>query len=273
MTQPTETIEQALKEAVFGASGRITVDALVRAVCVRCRSTPRQVRSALGGLVREGVLAYTYELGASFVVPSMNRPVRVSPRLVLCPNNQTCAPTANERVVFLAAGAAFGSGAHPTTRLALAGLDGAMAERASAGSAAKRLSVLDVGTGSGVLVIAAVLLGADRGLGTDIDPCALAEARTNVAANGLTERIRIEARSLDTIFERFGLVLANLRLPTLVALVPDLVRCTAAKGDLVVSGIRSEESLVLIRHYARAGFSCRWQAEDAEWAGLWFQRH
>ena len=271
MTQPDETIESVLKETVLDTPGRVAAEALTRAVCQRCRATRRQVRTALGALVRSGELAYTYELGVSFVVPSMNRPVRVSPRLVLCPENISFVPSAGERVVFLAAGAAFGSGAHPTTRLALAGLDRAMAERAAPGSKQERLSVLDIGTGSGVLVIAALLLGAGRGLGTDIDPCALAEAKANVAVNNLTHRIRIENRGLETMSEQFGLVLANLRLPTLVALAQNLIRCMAAGGDLVVSGLRSEEAPELIRHYGAAGFELCWRKDAGGWAGMGFR--
>lgn len=273
MTKSTETIINALKETVLNAPGRMTVDALVRSVCAQSGVVRRQVREALRVLVAAGDLVYTYELGSSFVVPSVDRPVRVSDRLVLVPDNRTYGPAPGERVVRLARGAAFGSGDHVTTRLALAGLDLAMQDRGPAGSDSDERQVLDIGTGSGVLVIAAVRLGADRGIGTDIDPCALAEAKANVAANGFCGRIAVADRNLETMEGRFALVLANLRLPTLIGLTPDLVRLVAPGGDIVISGIRQEEAPILIRNYAEAGFCLRWQDAAGGWAGIWFRRH
>ena len=266
-----DPIAQVLKETVLGASRRLTVDGLVRSVRTACPATRRQVRSALASLVAAGELAYTYELGSSFVVPSVDRPVRVSHRLVLCPNNQSYAPAPEKRVVFLTPGAAFGSGAHATTRLALKGIDLAL-ESPDPKAGDHGFAVLDIGTGSGVLVIAAVILGAGEGLGTDIDPCALSEARSNVAANGLTDRVRIENRVVQEIDQRFQLVVANLRTPTLVQLVPQMDRLLGEGGDLVVSGLREEEAPGLIRRYRQAGFACCWQEASLGWTGIWFRR-
>ena len=269
MTKTTPSLPQALTDAVIDASERVPVGRLLRRVTVDCGSTLRQARAALGELVAAGELIYTYELGSTFVVPSFDRPVRISRRLVLRPANRTYLPAAGEKVVSLAAGAAFGTGAHATTRLALEGIDLAMESRCRAADGQFR--ALDLGTGSGVLVMAAVLLGADSGLGTDIDPCALSEARANVAANGLGRRIAIEDRAPEEIAGRFCLITANLRLPTLMRLCPDFVRLVEKRGGLVVSGLREAEAPGVIGRFAGAGFECRWQAARAGWAGMWFR--
>jgi ribosomal protein L11 methyltransferase len=133
-------------------------------------------------------------------------------------------------------GQAFGTGGHPTTRLILAMLE----QRAARGGLPGR--VLDVGTGSGVLAIAAVLLGAGEALGIDIDGEAVAAARENAAANGVAGRVRCLGSAVRDLGETWPLVLANIELPVFRELAPAISARVAAGGELLVSGLLEEQA-------------------------------
>lgn len=131
---------------------------------------------------------------------------------------------------------------------------------------------MDIGTGSGVLAIGAALLGARSVLALDVDPCALWEARANVALNGLDDRIRVSADPVEALAQTFDLVLANLRLPTLLGLVPTMSRMLGDEGVLVISGIRPEEAFELMKSGAVHGFEPCWLKESQGWVGIGFRR-
>jgi ribosomal protein L11 methyltransferase len=121
-------------------------------------------------------------------------------------------------------GLSFGSGAHPTTRLMLGAVERLVANGCS---------VLDVGTGSGVLAIAAALLGAGTVRAVDVDSEAVVAAVANADANDVV--IQVDDSPLERVSGRFDLVLANMLAPVLVELAPELV--AHAAGALVVSGV------------------------------------
>jgi len=225
------------------------------------------VQEAIRELVASGALAYTAEYGRTFLEPSFDRPVRVSERIVLTPPDRDVPPGPGEIVVRLRPGAAFGVGRHPTTRLSLRGIEFALsgdgAARPRAGS-----RVLDIGTGSGVLAIAAVKLGIENGVGLDIDPCAVAEASHNVMLNGLAGRIAISDRGLEGLEGVFSLVVANLRLPTLARLAAAIAALTMPGGALVVSGVQQEEQAAVCAAYGRQRFECAWSVAEDRWVGL-----
>ncbi len=150
------------------------------------------------------------------------RAVRVGPRLAVRP--PWLPPVGAEVEVVVDPGRAFGSGAHPSTSLALA----ALVERLRPG-----LRVLDVGCGSGVLALAALALGASEATGVDIDPAAREATAANAARNGMAARLAVT----DTIGGCYPLVVANLLLPDLLALAPAITTAVEDGGTLVVSGV------------------------------------
>jgi ribosomal protein L11 methyltransferase len=226
-----------------------------------------QAKANLRALVAAGELVYVFEHGRNFLEPSFDRPVRVSDRIVLAPPGRTFQPSPADVVIRILPGAAFGAGRHPTTRLALKGIDfilGLHGRSLVRGGS----RVFDIGTGSGVLVMAAVLLGIETGLAVDIDPCAVAEAKANVGLNGLSERIVVANRTPETIEGRYQLVTANLRTPTLAWLAPYIAVHVDPRGALVISGIRTEECDELLGELEKHFFNAVWRDEEQEWVGL-----
>ena len=159
------------------------------------------------------------------------RPVVVSPRLVVRPPFAPFALAPGQREVVIEPRQAFGTGAHASTALALAGLDAALATGAAA-------RALDVGCGSGVLALAALRLGARRALACDVDPLAVREALDNAQRNGLAGRLAVYAGTLGASRAGdFDLVLANLLRSELAPLLPELVGRLRRGGALVLSGL------------------------------------
>lgn len=249
---------------------KLTPQALKKNISREYGLDPSRINSLIKELVASGDLIYTYEHGCSFLEMSFNKPMRISKHVVLKPPDHHYEPRAVDVVVNIMPGASFGAGRHPTTRLAVRGIDHVLGPPVEA-SQGHNESVLDIGTGSGVLVITAVLMGVAGGLGIDIDDCALAEASANVDANRLNDRIRISNQPMEDIDQRFSLVVANLRFPTLKQLVPILCKICLPAGMLVVSGIHPHECSDLMDCYSSAGFEHVWIEEELGWAGLVFK--
>ena len=142
---------------------------------------------------------------------------------------------------------AFGTGHHPTTAGALRALESLVAARAPR-------SILDAGTGSGVLAIAAALLGMRGGpereiIAIDVDPTALENARANARLNGVEKSIRFSSVPLASIRRHFDLIMANILSHTLIELAPHLKRIIAPGGRLILGGFLADEAGEVIRHY------------------------
>jgi ribosomal protein L11 methyltransferase len=129
--------------------------------------------------------------------------------------------------------------------------------------------VLDVGTGSGILLLAAIALGASHGTGVDIDPLSVAAASENAARNGVAERITIQAGSLP-IATPAPLVIANLVASLHIELAPLLVGAMEPGGRLLASGMfvsRADEAIAALQA-AGATLVERW--EEGEWVAAEF---
>ena len=155
------------------------------------------------------------------------RPVRVG-RLLVRPRPSAELPRAGEVVVDLEPGLAFGTGDHPTTRMALAALERAVRPGDR---------VLDFGTGSGVLACAAARLGAGAVLALDIDPQAVDAARRNVALNGLDGVTVARADAPPIGCATYDVAVANISAGVIVSILPALVAGVRPGGRCLLGGI------------------------------------
>jgi ribosomal protein L11 methyltransferase len=146
--------------------------------------------------------------------------------------------------IVLDPGMAFGTGTHPTTSLCLAALSDLLAARPG-------VSVLDVGTGSGLLAISAKKLGGGRVAGNDNDPVAVRVARENAALNGVA--LELDERPVAAQAGPFDLVLANILANTLVELAPAIAGLLAPGGVVLLSGILTPQEEEVRAAYLAAG--------------------
>jgi ribosomal protein L11 methyltransferase len=188
-------------------------------------------------------------------------PLQIGERFWVIPawiDPATVPAAAGGLVIQLDPGMAFGTGLHPTTQLCLAALEA----RVRPGD-----TVLDVGTGSGILAIGAARLGAARVVGVDIDPRALAIAATNAALNGVALEIR-SGRLEDAGEALFDLVVANILAGTIIEMAPALAARVRPGGLLIVSGILAEQAEAVCAGLAAAGLAPVGETASGDWVAL-----
>ena len=165
-------------------------------------------------------------------------------------------------------------GDHPTTLMALEFLERVLSEASQGGTG--HVSVLDVGTGTGVLAIAAVLLGADFAIGLDIDPAAIFTARRNVSLNGLEDSefraspVQMAIGSADAVRGPFDLVMANLAAPTLLNLKSPIIRHTGR--FLILSGIADAMAEQVLHEYGSCDLRLVSHSHQDGWNGALLTR-
>ena len=174
------------------------------------------------------------------------KPIRIGNRLVIKPSWEDFTPTADDVILELDPGMAFGTGTHSTTRLCLEAVERYCSEN----SPGKDLQVLDVGCGSGVLGIAAALLCSARVVAIDIDPLAVTVTMENAAANRVSSLMEVSTTPLEAINGTFSIVVANILAEALVAMARDLTARIAGGGVLILSGILIERE-----EFVKAGFA------------------
>lgn len=174
-------------------------------------------------------------------------PVRITRYLTIVPSWEDYQPeNADEKVIRLDPGRAFGTGTHPTTRLALLAL-----EKEIRGSE----SMIDVGTGSGVLSIAAKYLGAGEIDAYDIDDEAIKATKENVALNPIAKDINIGTNSLlDGISKKVNLIVANILAEIIVPLIPQAKECLNPGGKFITSGIINDKKDLIVNELTKHGF-------------------
>ncbi len=185
------------------------------------------------------------------------KPMRVGERLVVVPSWEVFEPAAHDLVLALDPGQAFGTGTHETTQLVLAELE----RRVRVG-----VTLLDIGTGSGILAIAALKLGAARALAIDTDPLAVDAARENAERNGVAAQLEASAAAVESVAGHYPLVLANIEARVLRPLAAAVAARVAPGGLLILSGLLATD--VAETRAAYDGFEELARPERGEWRAL-----
>ena len=171
---------------------------------------------------------------------------------------------ATDRIpIVIEPGRAFGTGHHGSTEGCLTLLDEAIADT-------RPERVLDIGTGTGILAVAAAKLGAGLVVALDVDPDAIAAARVNAARNGCAGRIDLVMAGPESLGDLppFPLVLANLLAHTHLALAPHYRRLASPGGTLILGGILEDEDKGVISALAAAGLTFRGRLAIEGWSSL-----
>jgi ribosomal protein L11 methyltransferase len=193
------------------------------------------------------------------------RPLRASNRFVIRPPWFEAEPTGDDIVLVLDPGMVFGTGMHPTTRLSLYQIERHVSEGQS---------VFDVGTGSGILAIAASRLGATPIDAVDIDPMSVRVARSNLELNDLAGEITLEVGSADWAThaqKTYDVVIANIIARILIEFSADLRHCTRPGGLLLLSGIIEPKESLVREAFEPAGFRFVDRNQIEDWVSLTYR--
>lgn len=191
------------------------------------------------------------------------KPIRVSDRLVIKPTWKKAAKKPGRIIVEIDPGMAFGTGSHASTMMCLKAAD-------KIAYAIKGSSVLDVGTGSGILAITAAKLGAKNVVGIDIDPEAVKVARKNIRFNKVSGNVKITANPLKKIKHKFSVIFANIIAEELIKIATLLKSRTADNGFLILSGILKDRAKEVEAAYKGLGFRPFKSYSKGEWKCLIF---
>jgi ribosomal protein L11 methyltransferase len=184
--------------------------------------------------------------------------LRVGTHTVIKPSWLEYTPRENDVVIELDPGMAFGTGLHPTTRLCLVMLEKYVTPDCS---------MLDVGTGSGILAIGAAKLGAAFVDARDIDPIAVETAQKNIAASGLTGTIQVTRASIavEPNPRQFDIVTANIFADTIAELAPALIQHLKPSGVFIASGILVERAYLVERAMGEQDMELVEKLQEEDW--------
>lgn len=191
-------------------------------------------------------------------------PARITHDLTIVPSWTDYEAGPSEKVIKLDPGMAFGTGTHPTTKMSLFALEQVLRNGET---------VLDVGTGSGVLSIASSLLGAKEIFAYDLDDVAVRVAQENIALNAGTENIHVAAGDLlKDVDIKADVIVANILADILVNLTDDAYRLLKDEGYLIMSGIISEKWELVRESAEAAGFFLETHMIQGEWNACVFKK-
>jgi ribosomal protein L11 methyltransferase len=196
--------------------------------------------------------------------------LRIGRRIVIRPTWRRHRRQPGDLILALDPGMAFGTGLHPTTRLCLAALE-SLADRGVLGSGAADggpARVLDVGSGSGILSIAAAKLGARSVLAVDVDPIAVEASAANARRNRLARVIRAREGSAPSGEGPFDVVLANLIASLLITLADGLVADLRPGGTLLASGIFENREADVVAAFEARGLVVAQRWSEGDWVAL-----
>jgi ribosomal protein L11 methyltransferase len=198
--------------------------------------------------------------------------MKIGEGIVVKPTWEPYEPSSGEIIIDIDPGMAFGTGTHATTKLCLESISSIFKRKAPYAAANQPVRVLDVGTGSGILAIAAVKLGAYEVVGVDIDPEAVVVALENASLNRVETNLHLSTTPLGQISGTFDIVVANILAEELVRLAPQLVAKVSPGGCLLLSGILLERESLVLDGFASSGLQLLATAHEGDWSCISYIR-
>lgn len=190
------------------------------------------------------------------------KPIKITDRLVIKPTWEHYDASPDELIIELDPGMAFGTGTHETTALCLRTIEQVLQEGDE---------VIDIGTGSGILAIAAAKLGAKHVLAIDLDPVAVTSAEDNVKLNKLGDRITVlegDLLNVGAIQKPVQLIIANILADIILTFVEDVYDILEQGGKYIASGIIKQKETEVVARLRAVGFTIEAQMHENDWVAI-----
>lgn len=194
-------------------------------------------------------------------------PLRIGRRIIIKPTWEPCEPAGDDIVIEIDPGMAFGTGQHHSTAMCLEAMESLFVQGVEAPQ-----DVLDVGTGTGILGIAAARLGATKVVCLDVDEKAVNIALENAVLNQVSSMLEISGNDISSLAGPFQLILANLTAKPLLELYPRFVSLLAPAGYLIISGIIEKQVPEIEATFCRSPLHLQRSIAGEEWRCYVFQK-
>lgn len=191
----------------------------------------------------------------------------IVPGLVIKPTWEQYTPENGQHVIEMDPGMAFGTGQHASTKMALS-----LLTKTFQGMIDKAATILDIGTGTGILAMAGALYGGQQIRAIDNDPDAVTAAAENVAKNGLSDHIDVSITPLADIQGQYAVICANIVHDVLVDMADAIRQRSAPGGSVILAGIlKGQQEQNIITTYQNLGYALAATEYEDEWVALLFQ--
>lgn len=184
---------------------------------------------------------------------------KITEKIVICPSWEEYNAVENEIIINLDPGSAFGTGTHPTTKLCIQALEKITYDSAK---------IADIGTGSGILAVAAAKLGAESVIGVDNDASVISVAKENAEKNNVADKCTFFAGSAEDVKGKFEVVIANILPHIIIEMMSELARLTKQDGHLILSGIIQAKSQEVQDSALQNGFKIIDILQEETWVAI-----
>ncbi len=229
-----------------------------------------QIEEKLNSLVEDKILAVYSVEEREFENKNWNeeweksiKVIEVSEKVVIKPTFRNYEPKENQIIITIDPKMSFGTGEHQTTRLVIQLIEKYIKQNSK---------VLDVGTGTGVLAIAAILLGAKNAIAFDIDEWSTENGVENAGLNSVQDKVEFKQCDIYEIEnKKFDLVLANIQKNILMEIAEEISARTSESGNLILSGLLEHDEEDIVKKYSSLGFKFLEKIQEGEWIALAFE--
>ncbi len=255
--------EDIKKDGMYEVSAYFPMDADIAEMMASLNDYVAILKESIQGILIGPITAVHIDQSSWQAWKSVLKKVHAGKRVIITPPWEEHNAQGDEIVIEINPSLAFGTGHHETTRLCIEAIEEIVSKR-------KVQNILDVGCGSGILSISAVMLGVRDVVGFDTDPVAIAESRKNAAKNGVIDKIEFFCGYLESAKGQYDLILANVYIEPILHMKDDLKSRLSPEGALIISGIPHIRRDEAVRGLNSGGLALVRELREGDWVALEF---
>ncbi len=255
--------EDIKKDNMYEVSAYFPMETDIAQVIANLKEYLDILQDSIPDVVMGPITAVHIDQSSWQVWKSLLKKVRAGKNVIIRPPWEEHDAQAEEIVIEINPSLAFGTGHHETTRLCIEAIEGLVSKR-------DINNILDVGCGSGILSISAVMLGIEDVVGFDTDPVAIIESRKNAKKNGVLDKIKFFCGYLDSAKGQYDLIVANVYIEPILFMKEELKSKLSPGGAMIISGIPHIRRDEAVRGLKLAGLVLLDELRQGDWVALEF---